>query len=50
MKAGKGSINAMGGTGEIFDDDKYGCFSHKIKAKIVDKVPWEGFCFGYNQI
>lgn len=45
--AEKGSINGFGTNGYIENDDKYGYFAGKIKAKIVDKVPWEGFCFGY---
>jgi hypothetical protein len=44
-----GSFNSLGMYATMANDDprQYGYLGGKLKAKIVDKVPWGGTCSGY---
>jgi hypothetical protein len=53
MKNGaeKGSFNSYGMNGYIDNAAEYGNLGGKLKAKIVDKVPWDGgTCRGYEPL
>jgi len=48
--AEKGSFNSYGMNGYIDNDTEYGNLGGKLKAKIVDKVPWGGTCHGFTPL
>lgn len=52
MKNGaeKGSFSSYGMNGYIDNAAEFGNLGGKLKAKIVDKVPWGGTCRGYEPL